>query len=385
MNYLIVHGGGPTSVINASLYGVVKRLLKEKDTKHVYGAIGGIKAIYDEKYIDFSSISKFEIESLLITPGTALGSSRYPLEEDDYEEISAKLNKQHIDVVFLNGGNGTMNTCGELAKHCKKYSIRVIGIPKTMDNDIAETDHSPGFGSAANYIVNTVSEICMDVKSLPIHVCIVETMGRNAGWLAASSSLSKTEFCDGPDLIYTPEFSFDENEFLEEINKLNKKKKGIVVVVSEGLVDKNGNPIMPPIFESGRSIYYGDVSAHLSQIIINKLKIKARNEKPGLAGRASILYRSQSDLNEAIEVGKKAADAAISGENAVMVGIQRESIENYNISYPLIPVDKVMLYERKMPKDFLNEKGNWVSEKYIKWAKPIVDFKEIPYISYNEN
>lgn len=279
MNYLIIHGGGPTAVINGSLYGVIKELQSNQQVEHIYGALGGMEAIYTENYVDFNKVSATEIEHLLDTPGSAIGTSRYPLEDEDYEKLADVLHEQNINGVFLNGGNGTMNTCGKLSAACAKYDISVIGIPKTMDNDIAVIDYSPGFGSAANYIANTVAEIAMDVQSLPIHVCIVETMGRNAGWLAGASALAKSDHSPEPDLIYTSERPFSMEKFLEDVEKAWAQKKGLVVVVSEGLVDEKGDPIVPPIFETGRSVYYGDVGAYLVETIIIILIKKNRHYK----------------------------------------------------------------------------------------------------------
>ncbi|MCI7238647.1 MAG: diphosphate--fructose-6-phosphate 1-phosphotransferase [Anaerococcus sp.] len=383
MNYLIVHGGGPTAVINASLYGIVKRLLKEKTTEHIYGAIGGIEAIYTKDYVDFARVNKFELESLLYTPASALGSSRYPLDDNEYQKLAKELKNQGIDAIFLNGGNGTMNTCVKLSEAVKAYNIKVMGVPKTIDNDIAIIDHTPGYASAAKFVANTISEISVDIKSLPIHVCIVETMGRNSGWLAAASALAKSEFVDGPDFIYTPEKAFDEDKFLEDVSNLWNKKKGILVVVSEGLVDKNGETIVPPIYKSGRSVYYGDVSSYLSESVIKNLGIKARNEKPGLLGRCSISTRSRVDVEEAILVGKKAAEAIIDDKSAYMVGIMREDSDHYKAEFPLIPIEKINAPERKMPDEFINESANGITEDFIKWAKDIVDFQPFNYVSYN--
>lgn len=384
MNYLIVHGGGPTAVINGSLYGVIKELQSNQQVEHIYGALGGMEAIYTENYVDFNQVSATEIEHLLDTPGSAIGTSRYPLEDEDYEKLANILHEQNINGVFLNGGNGTMNTCGKLSAACARYDISVIGIPKTMDNDIAVIDHSPGFGSAANYIANTVAEIAMDVQSLPIHVCIVETMGRNAGWLAGASALAKSDNNPGPDLIYTSERPFSTEKFLEDVEKAWAQKKGVVVVVSEGLVDEKGEPIVPPIFETGRSVYYGDVGAYLVETIIKELGLKARTEKPGLAGRADITKRSATDLAEAIQVGREAAKAILNNETNVMVGIMREDSKDYQVTYPLIPIEKVMLHEKKMPSKYINDEGNFVTEEYIEWVAPIVAYTPEKYTFFNK-
>ena len=207
--------------------------------------------------------------------------------------------KHDIKYVLLNGGNGTMDACGHIYEVCKDQDIKVVGIPKTIDNDIAMTDHSPGYGSAARFIAASTQEVGEDVKSLPIHVCIMEAMGRNAGWITAASALARRKQGDAPHLIYLPERNFNEDEFLEDVSKLQKKQGGVVVLVSEGLHDANGESIVPPIFKSERAVYYGDVSSHLANLVVKKLGVKARSEKPGLCGRASVALQSPVDREEA--------------------------------------------------------------------------------------
>ena len=190
-NVLVVHGGGPTAVINASLYGVIMEAAECEEIEHVYGAIGGSEAIFQERFLDLAAYPEEKLKLLLTTPATAIGSSRYALEQEDYEAMAAIFQKHDIKYVLLNGGNGTMDTCGKIHRACKDAGICVVGIPKTIDNDIAITDHTPGYGSAARYLAETVAEVGVDVKSLPIHVCVVEAMGRNAGWITASSALAR--------------------------------------------------------------------------------------------------------------------------------------------------------------------------------------------------
>lgn len=219
--------------------------------------------------------------------------------------MGAIFKKHDIRYVLLNGGNGTMDTCGKIYRACKDAGVCVVGIPKTIDNDIAITDHTPGYGSAARYIAETTAEVGVDVKALPIHVCIIEAMGRNAGWITAASALARKKPGDAPHLIYLPERPFKEEEFLEDVKRLYDQLGGVVVVASEGLKKENGEPIVPPIFKSGRSVYYGDVSAYLAELVIKNLGIKARSEKPGLCGRASIALQSSLDRDEAFWLAGK--------------------------------------------------------------------------------
>ncbi|MCI8980785.1 MAG: diphosphate--fructose-6-phosphate 1-phosphotransferase [Hungatella sp.] len=385
-NVLVVHGGGPTPVINASLYGVLRQAEEYKDIDHVYGAIGGSQGILKERFLDLAGFSREKQELLLATPGTAIGSSRYALEQEDYEAMADIFRKYDIRYVLMNGGNGTMDTCGKVHRACAEAGVRVVGIPKTIDNDIAVTDHSPGFPSAARYIAQTVAEVGVDVKSLPIHVSIVEAMGRNAGWITAASVLARKKPGDAPHLIYLPERPFHEEEFLEDVKRLYEEKGGVVVVASEGLKGPDGEPIVPPIFRSGRSVYYGDVSAYLAELVIKRLGIKARSEKPGLCGRASMALQSPVDREEAILAGREALKAAVSGESGVMVGFVREETADgsYKVKVRMIPIEEVMLHERVMPVEYQNSRGNDVTEAYAKWCGPLLGAEISDYIDFQE-
>ena len=385
-NVLVVHGGGPTPVINASLYGVLRQAEEYKDIDHVYGAIGGSQGILKERFLDLAGFSREKQELLLATPGTAIGSSRYALEQEDYEAMADIFRKYDIRYVLRNGGNGTMDTCGKVHRACAEAGVRVVGIPKTIDNDIAVTDHSPGFPSAARYIAQTVAEVGVDVKSLPIHVSIVEAMGRNAGWITAASVLARKKPGDAPHLIYLPERPFHEEEFLEDVKRLYEEKGGVVVVASEGLKGPDGEPIVPPIFRSGRSVYYGDVSAYLAELVIKRLGIKARSEKPGLCGRASMALQSPVDREEAILAGREALKAAVSGESGVMVGFVREETADgsYKVKVRMIPIEEVMLHERVMPVEYQNSRGNDVTEAYAKWCGPLLGAEISDYIDFQE-
>ncbi len=372
-NLLVVHGGGPTAVLNASLYGVIREAQASPDIQKVYGAIGGSEAILTENFLDMGELEDEKIELLLQTPGTAIGSSRFPLEQEQYEAMVDILKKNNIKYVLFNGGNGSMDTCGKVSKVCEGEGIYVVGIPKTMDNDISIIDHAPGFPSAAKYIATVTKEVGADVKSLPIHVCVIEAMGRNAGWITAASALARKNPGDAPHLIYLPERNFNEEEFLEDVKKLYEELGGVVVVVSEGLRNEKGESIVPPIFKTDRAVYYGDVSAYLAELVIKKLGIKARSEKPGLCGRTSMLLQSEVDRQEAILVGREAVKAALAGQTGVMVGIKRKAGETYEVETPLIPIEEVMLNERVMPEEYINERGNDITGSFVDWCRPLID------------
>lgn len=383
-NLLIVHGGGPTAVMNGSLYGAIKEAKKSDKIRHIYGANNGTGGFLKKDFLELENVPEEKLKLLLQTPGTAIGTSRDPIEQEHYEKMADILEEENIKYVLFNGGNGTMDTCGKLHKTCQKRNldVKVMGIPKTTDNDIAVTDHSPGFGSAARYMAACTQELAADVRSLPIHVVVMEASGRNAGWITASSALAG-EKGYAPDLIYLPERAFDEDKFIEDVRKFLEKKTGILVVASEGLTDKEGKPIVKPVFKTERATYFGDVSSHLANLVIQKLGYKARGEKPGLLGRASIFMQSQVDIEEAQLAGEMACRAALNGESGKMVAFSRVSENPYEMKPFLVDIDEVMMYERKMPDEFINEEGNGVTQAFLDWCRPLIG-EELPdMISFN--
>lgn len=376
-NVLVVHGGGPTAVINSSLYGVLEEAKESGKIGRVYAAIGGSEGILKERFLDLLKFPEEKLRLLLETPATSIGSSRYAIKQEDYAAMTAIFKKYGIRFVLLNGGNGTMDTCGRIYQACKAEDIRVVGIPKTIDNDIAVTDHTPGYGSAARYIAGTTKEVGADVKALPIHVCIIEAMGRSAGWITAAAALARKKKGDAPHLIYLPERPFQEEEFLEDVKRIQKEKGGVVVAVSEGLKKKDGSPVVPPLFKTERAVYFGDVGAYLAELVIKRLGIKARSEKPGICGRASIAWQSPVDRDEAVLAGREAFKAAIAGKSGVMAGFirdeERERADgSYRMHVEMIPIRDVMMVERIMPDAYINERGNDVTEEFIRWCRPLI-------------
>jgi len=384
-NLLIIHGGGPTAVINSSLYGAVTEAKKHPEVDHIYAAKNGTGGLLKGEMIDLTNEPEEKLALLLQTPGSAIGTSRDALEAPEYEKMAQILKEKEISCVLMNGGNGTMDTCGKLYKACQAAGgdVRVMGIPKTMDNDIAITDHSPGFGSAALYVAQSTAELCADVKSLAIHVVVLETSGRNAGWITAASALAADQGGDGPDLIYLPERAFDEDQFVADVEALLKKKKGIVVVASEGLHDKDGKPIVEPIFKVGRATYFGDVGTHLAGVVIKRLGYKARGEKPGLLGRCSIYMQSKVDRDEAQLAGEIACREVLKGTTGKMVAFKRISTDPYKVEPFLVDIEQVMMYERTMPDEFINEAGNGVTEAFKEWARPLLGEEIRKMVSFN--
>lgn len=371
-NLIIVHGGGPTAVINASLYGAIRQAQESPEVDRVLVAIGGTGGLLKEHIKDVTDYPDEALRGLLTSPASAIGTSRDALEKPEYEAMVPILQKHNIRYVLMNGGNGTMDTCGKLYAQCAEKGISVIGIPKTMDNDLAVTDHAPGFGSAARYVAGSTAELCCDVEGLPIHVVVLETSGRNAGWLTAAASLATDSYAHGPDLIYLPERDFDQEAFLRDVKKLIEEKGHGVVVASEGLHYAGGAPIVEPIFTVGRATYFGDVGSHLANLIIKELGYKARAEKPGLLGRASMLWQSETDREEAERCGRAAVDAATAGESGKMAALRRCPGEGYRCETFLVDIREVMMTERKLPDEFINAEGNGITEAFCQWCRPLL-------------
>ena len=370
---LIAHGGAPTAVINASLAGAVREAQKSGKTDGILGAAYGTGGILKESFLDLGSLDSASLEALRLSPASAIGTSRTPLEQKDYEAILWVLKAHDIGYVLLTGGNGTMDTCAKLWERCRDAGIIVGGIPKTIDNDLDLTDHAPGYGSAARFAAVTMREIAADVAALPIHVCIVEYMGRNSGWVAAASALARKTPDSAPHLILVPEAPFDEADFLEEVQKIWKKSRGVVVAVSEGIRYADGTPVAPPMYTSGRAVYFGAVSQYLSRLVIEKLGVKARCETPGILGRCCAEMVSDIDRWEAEALGALAARTVLSGIGGMMAGLRRVSDAPYRCEEILIPLNRLTLHERLLPKEYLGHYD--VTEAFLRWCRPLIGEK----------
>ena len=376
-NVLVVHGGGPTAVINASLYGVIEEARQQDAIDHVYGAIGGSEAIFKERFLDLMAYPEDKLKLLLTTPATAIGSSRYALEQEDYEAMPAVFKKHDIRYVLLNGGNGTMDTCGKIHRACKDAGVCVVGIPKTVDNDIAITDHTPGYGSAARYLAETVAEVGVDVKSLPIHVCVVEAMGRNAGWITAASALARKKPGDAPHLIYLPEVPFEIEKFMARVRKLLEKKDVVVVAVSEGIRTREGKYIS----ELGSGVDYVDAFGHkqltgtasyLANAVNQEIGCKTRAVEFSTLQRSAAHLASRVDVNEAFMVGGAAVKAADEGDSGKMVVIDRVSDDPYQTATGIYDVHKIANGEKLVPRDWITKDGTYVTEEFIDYVRPLI-------------
>ena len=381
-NVLYGQSGGPTAVINASAYGVIKEALLHHDLiDEVYGMRYGIQGALNDDLVKISDQLLQDLEKLPSTPGAAFGSIRYKLknyekDETDYLKLMKVFQKYNIRYFFYNGGNDSMDTCNKIDSYLKHvgYECRVIGIPKTIDNDLPITDHSPGFGSAAKYIANTMMEIVCDNISYPkSKVAVVEIMGRHAGWLTAASYVA-THNGSGPDLIYLPEIPFETEKFLADVKRIYTEKKRCVIAVSEGIVDPEGTYIglAAQTQDSFGHNQLGGVADTLCDMINSKLGYSTREIEFGLTQRCAAHMQSKVDLDEAIAVGKEAMKRAIGGETGVMVCIKRVENLPYKVTYFTHPLSEIANVEVKIPRSMINEAGNGMQDSFLNYVLPLI-------------
>lgn len=394
-NVIVGQSGGPTAVINSSLAGVYKTALACGAGK-VYGMRYGIEGLLNGKYVDLSEHLKsdLDVEILKHTPASYLGTCRYKLpphegNEELYEKIFTILNELEIEVLLYIGGNDSMDTIKQLSDYAALHgkSQRFMGVPKTIDNDLPITDHTPGFGSAAKYIATSVKEVICDGRGFantPI-VTIMEIMGRNAGWLTGAAALAKTQDCEGADLIYLPEVAFDTKEFIEEIRELMKKKSTLFVAISEGIRTADGTYIS----ELGGGSDYVDAFGHkqlagsatyLANLVGSEIGCKTRAIEFSTLQRCASHTASLTDINEAFMAGAAAVKAADEGETGKMPVITRVSDYPYRVSTEIYDIHKIANIEKAVPREWINEKGNGVTEEFIRYARPLIQGEFPPIV-----
>ncbi|MBC8229535.1 6-phosphofructokinase [bacterium] len=379
-NLIAGQSGGPTAVINNSLCGVIQEAQKHSDIENIYGMVHGIQGLLEENIIDLGRQKPEIIEGLRNTPSAALGSCRYKLQDEDYEKILDIFKKYNVRYFIYNGGNDSMDTAhkvGELAKS-EGYELRCMGVPKTVDNDLGFTDHCPGYGSVGRWNAIATRDAGRDTEAIGIvdNVKIIETMGRNTGWITASTALGKDSEDSAPHLIYLPERVFDEEKFLADVESVYSRLGYALITVCEGLKDKDGKYLTA----SDRSIYadsfghkqLGGVADYLCNVVADNLKIKARFDKPGTIQRMSSLCMSKTDAEEAYMVGQAAVENAIEGASGYMVSLVRESNDPYKCTTGLVALEQVANAEKPVPDEFINEAGNFVTDAYIEYAKPLI-------------
>ena len=394
-NIIVGQSGGPTAVINSSLAGVYKTA-KERGFHKVYGMLHGIEGFLDEMYVDLSTQihSDMDIELLKRTPSAFLGSCRFKLPEihenpEIYEKIFSIMNKLEIEVFIYIGGNDSMDTIKKLSDYAivKGHEQKFLGVPKTIDNDLALTDHTPGFGSAAKYIAASTKEVIRDgLVYDQQNVTILEIMGRNAGWLTGAAALAKCEDCEGPDMIFLPEVTFDVDEFMKKVAELHKKKKSVVVAVSEGVKTADGRYVC----ELTDGIDFVDAFGHkqltgtarfLAEKINREVGCKTRAIEFNSLQRCASHIVSRVDITEAYQVGGAAVKEAFEGETGKMIILKRVSDDPYICVTDIYDVHKIANVEKKVPRNWINEAGDYVTEEFVNYIRPLIQAELTPIMT----
>ncbi|MDK2919628.1 MAG: ATP-dependent phosphofructokinase / diphosphate-dependent phosphofructokinase [Candidatus Petromonas sp.] len=384
-NCLVAQSGGPTSVINASVVGVVNGNKEAKLYDKVYGGLNGIEGILQKRIVDLSKLSDNELELFKYTPSSGLGSCRYKMkdfhqDDSEYKKLFGLMEDLEIQTLFYIGGNDSMDTVDKLSKYAKLKGInkQVVGIPKTIDNDLCYTDHTPGFGSAAKYIATSVLETYLDSSVYTDNgIFIIETMGRDTGWLAASAALAKINGESVADFIYLPEVSFSKEQFLKDVSKRFKEKNKVYIVASEGIRDENGNFL----FEMGTAgkhdgfshAQLGGVGNYLKRLIIeNKITSRVKALELGVSQRCAMHCVSNTDIEEAYKVGKDAVKYSVNGSTGYMVGIKRIENDPYTIETVQVEASKVANNVKYFPVKWITKENNNVTEDAAKYIAPLV-------------
>ena len=380
-NMLVAHGGGPTPVINSSLLGAVREAKKHPEIETIYGARFGAEGILAGDLIDLGTVPDEKLGLLARTPASAIGSCRRKLTDADYPAVLECFKKFNIRYFFYNGGNDSMDTCNKVYNLAVEsgYDLRVIGIPKTIDNDLAVTDHCPGFGSAAKYAAASALEIAQDAAALPIHVVVMEMMGRNAGWITAASALF-TDLMPCEHLVYLPETDFDKDEFLAAVKEKWAKGRGLLVTVSEGIHYAGGAPVADSgIVDGFGHKVPGGAAQTLSDMIMNETGIKSRSEKPGLLGRTSVALMSEIDRGEAELAGATAVKSAVEGQTGYMVGFKTERTPEYKSETILVPLAEVANAEKTFPLEWITPGG--VTDEFRAYCLPLIGEYDTRFVS----
>ncbi len=391
-NVIVGQSGGPTAVINSSLAGVYKTA-RDRGAKKVYGMLHGVQGLLEERVVDLSQHirSDLDIDLLKRTPSSFLGSCRFKLPEikDDqeiYNKIFAILDKLEIEYFFYIGGNDSMDTIKKLSDYAilNGSKIRFMGVPKTIDNDLAVTDHTPGFGSAAKYIASITKEVIRDgLVYDQQNVTLVEIMGRNAGWLTGAAALAKGEDCEGPDMLFLPELTFDVDRFMKQVEELHKVKKSVVIAISEGVKVADGRYVC----ELTDNIDYVDAFGHrqltgtaryLAEKISKEVGCKTRAIEFNSLQRCASHIVGRVDITEAYQVGGAAVKAAFEGETGKMIILKRVSDDPYLCVTDIYDVHKIANVEKKVPREWINEEGNYVTSEFINYVRPLIQAELTP-------
>jgi len=380
---IIGQSGGPTAVINASAYGAIRAGLDAECITKVYGAANGIKGVLDDKLYIMDEEDPAELKLLLNTPSSELGSCRYKMkdpdvDDTDYKRILEIFKKYDVRYFFYNGGNDSMDTCNKISKYCQKvgYDCRVMGIPKTIDNDLFGTDHCPGFASAAKYIATSCMEISKDATVYDTaQITVVEIMGRHAGWLAGAAALA-TAFGAGPDLVYLPEVDFDMDKFFADVDKIYATKNKVLIAVSEGIHYADGRFVSEAETSATDGFGHaqlGGLAVKLAEALKAHTGAKVRGIELSLLQRCASHLASATDRAEAELAGRTAVEAAVSGKTDYMVAFDCDRTNGkYTCATKLLPLSDVANYEKKVPMEWINAERNGVTQEFIDYALPLI-------------
>ena len=379
---IIGQSGGPSSVINCSAYGVIKAGLENPSITKVYGAHHGIVGVLNDNLMIMDEEDPAELEHMLHTPSSALGSCRYKIadpdvDDTDYKKILEIFKKYNVRYFFYNGGNDSMDTCNKISKYMNKvgYACRVMGVPKTIDNDLAGTDHCPGFASAAKYIATSFMEVSRDCQVYDKGmVTVIECMGRHAGWLTAAAACANVKG-DGPDLIYLPEVDFTMEQFISDVERVYKEKGNCLVAVSEGVHYADGS-FVSEAKTSGTDGFghaqLGGLAARLAEAVKKDLGVKVRGIELSLLQRCAAHCASATDIEESFNSGKVAVESAIAGETGKMVGFVCDRDNGYTCHYQLFDLEKVANFEKKVPLEWITPDGCNVTDDFIRYCAPLI-------------
>ncbi|MGC9359076.1 MAG: 6-phosphofructokinase [Anaerolineae bacterium] len=384
-NLLIGQSGGPTAVINNSLVGIIEEAMQHDAIEGIYGMVHAIKGLLEEDLVDLRRESPRTLELLRSTPASALGTARYKVTNEDYERILDLLIKYNIRYFFYIGGNDSMDTTHKVAKLAasRGYEMHAVGVPKTVDNDLAVTDHCPGFGSAARFVATAIRDTGYDTwamgESSPIK--LVEIMGRNAGWLTAATVLAKSEPDDPPHLIYVPERGIKMEQVVNDVLSVYDRLGYCVVACSEGMQDPEGRPLGEGSgdVDAFGHVAKGGVVDAVEAAIREASDAKTRHDKPGYLQRSFAALQSPVDREEAYQVGRRAVRAAMEGKTGVMVTLDRAEGPDYQISYGLASLDRIANVEHTLPDAYINDAGNGVTEAFVEYARPLIGDPLPPY------
>jgi len=380
-NVLVGQSGGPTSVINASVAGIIAEALNHECIEEIYGTLNGVLGILQEDLIDLASESQQQIRALKHTPGAALGTCRFKLKKQaDFDRVLEVFKAHNIRYFFYIGGNDSQDTADKISKlaQAQGYELRVIGVPKTIDNDLPVTDHCPGYASAIKYVATTVREVAADNEAMGQGdlVSIIEVMGRSAGWIAAGAALAKRKDHphDPPHLIYLPEIPFDQAKCIEDVKRVLKREKFCQIVVAEGLVDADGNYVAADAAtDAFGHAQLGGAGDALAEIIGSNIPgVKCRVAKPGLIQRSAATAASKTDADEAYMAGEAAVEAAINGETDKMVTLLRGDKDIYSCETGLAPLADVANSIKKLPREWINEDGTSMNFQFLRYAQPLI-------------